>query len=93
MAAAAANRELAECHRWRREFGSSPSGTTLTLADIPSLRSHASAALQTSDIARRLMRGGELHQEEGASSGPDLIAIFRAFSSISLPFVSSIQAL
>jgi hypothetical protein len=49
--------------------------------------------LQTSDIARRLMRGGELHQEEGASSGPDLIAIFRAFSSISLPFVSSIQAL
>ena len=24
------------------------------------------AALQTSDIARRLMRGGELHQEEGA---------------------------
>jgi hypothetical protein len=26
------------------------------------------AALQTADIARRLMRGGELHQEEGASS-------------------------
>ena len=25
------------------------------------------AALQTADIARRLMRGGELHQEEGAS--------------------------
>jgi hypothetical protein len=28
----------------------------------------ASPPLQTSDIARRLMRGGELHQEEGASS-------------------------
>jgi hypothetical protein len=27
-----------------------------------------SAALQRADIARRLMRGGELHQEEGASS-------------------------
>jgi hypothetical protein len=26
------------------------------------------AALQTADIARRLMRGGELHQEESASS-------------------------
>jgi hypothetical protein len=26
------------------------------------------AALQTADIARRLMRGGEPHQEEGASS-------------------------
>jgi nitrite reductase/ring-hydroxylating ferredoxin subunit len=26
------------------------------------------SALQTADIARRLMRGGELHQEEGASS-------------------------
>jgi hypothetical protein len=26
------------------------------------------AALQTADIARRLMRGGELHQAEGASS-------------------------
>jgi hypothetical protein len=26
------------------------------------------AALQTADIARRLMRGGELHQEQGASS-------------------------
>jgi hypothetical protein len=26
------------------------------------------AALQTADIAQRLMRGGELHQEEGASS-------------------------
>ncbi len=26
------------------------------------------AALQTSDIAHRLMRGGELHQEEGAAS-------------------------
>ena len=26
------------------------------------------AALQTADIARRLMRGGELHQEEGAFS-------------------------
>ena len=26
------------------------------------------AALQTADVARRLMRGGELHQEEGASS-------------------------
>jgi hypothetical protein len=26
------------------------------------------AALQTADIARRLMRGGELHQEAGASS-------------------------
>jgi hypothetical protein len=26
------------------------------------------AALQTADIARRLMRGGELHQKEGASS-------------------------
>jgi hypothetical protein len=25
-------------------------------------------ALQTADIARRLMRGGELYQEEGASS-------------------------
>jgi hypothetical protein len=26
------------------------------------------AALQTADIASRLMRGGELHQEQGASS-------------------------
>jgi hypothetical protein len=26
------------------------------------------AALQTADIARRLMRGGELRQQEGASS-------------------------
>jgi len=26
------------------------------------------AALQTADIARRPMRGGELHQDEGASS-------------------------
>jgi hypothetical protein len=26
------------------------------------------ATLQTVDIARRLMRGGEMHQEEGASS-------------------------
>jgi hypothetical protein len=26
------------------------------------------AALQTADIARHLMRGGELHQKEGASS-------------------------
>jgi len=26
------------------------------------------AALQTADIVRRLMLGGELHQEEGASS-------------------------
>src|SRR4026208_1813195 len=29
------------------------------------------AALQTADIARRLMRGGELHQEAGASCRRD----------------------
>jgi len=86
---------------WRPGSGSSRLGATPTRADTSSLTSPAilrpihrpNAALQTADIARHLMRGGELHQEEGASSWRDPIAIFRAFSSISLPFVSSIQAL
>ena len=50
------------------ESGSSRSGATPTRAGTSSLRSpdaHSPterAALQTADIARRLMRGGELHQ-------------------------------
>ena len=56
--------------------GSSPRGATPTsgrhilIAVARYLAAHSPterAALQTADIARRLMRGGELHQEAGAS--------------------------
>ena len=53
------------------EWGDSEEGRHILIAVARYLAAHSPterAALQTADIARRLMRGGELHQEEGASS-------------------------
>ena len=61
---------------WKRESGNSPSGATpnegrhILIAVARYLAAHSPterAALQTADIARRLMRGGELHQNVKAS--------------------------
>ena len=61
---------------WRRESGSSPSGSNtdegrhILIAVARYLAAHSPterAALQTADIARRLMRGGDLHQSAEAS--------------------------
>jgi hypothetical protein len=52
-------------------WGNTDSGRHVLIAVARYLAAHSPterAALQTADIARRLMRGGELHQEEGASS-------------------------
>jgi nitrite reductase/ring-hydroxylating ferredoxin subunit len=52
-------------------WGDSDEGRHILIAAARYLAAHSPterAALQTADIARRLMRGGELHQEEGASS-------------------------
>jgi ParB-like chromosome segregation protein Spo0J len=52
-------------------WGNSDAGRHILIAVARYLAAHSPterAALQTADIARRLMRGGELQQEEGASS-------------------------
>jgi nitrite reductase/ring-hydroxylating ferredoxin subunit len=52
-------------------WGNTDAGRHILSAVARYLAAHSPterAALQTADIARRLMRGGELHQEEGASS-------------------------
>ena len=52
-------------------WGNTDEGRHILFAVARYLAAHSPterAALQTADIARRLMRGGELHQEEGASS-------------------------
>jgi hypothetical protein len=52
-------------------WGDSDEGRHILVAAARYLAAHSPterAALQTADIARRLMRGGEPHQEEGASS-------------------------
>jgi hypothetical protein len=52
-------------------WGDTDEGRHILIAAARYLAAHSPterAALQTADIARRLMRGGELHQEEGASS-------------------------
>jgi nitrite reductase/ring-hydroxylating ferredoxin subunit len=51
--------------------GNTDAGRHILIAVARYLAAHSPterAALQTADIARRLMRGGELHQGEGASS-------------------------
>ena len=62
---------------WRQEirqftaWGDTDEGRRILIAVARYLAAHSPterAALQTADIAQRLMRGGELHQEEGASS-------------------------
>jgi len=53
------------------EWADTDAGRHMLIAVARYLAAHSPterAALQTADIARRLMRGGELHQEEGASS-------------------------
>jgi nitrite reductase/ring-hydroxylating ferredoxin subunit len=53
------------------EWEDTDAGRHILIAVARYLAAHSPterAALQTADIARRLMRGGELHQEEGASS-------------------------
>jgi len=61
---------------WRRESDNSARGATRTRAGISSSRLRAiwrpihqpnARSLQTADIARRLMRGGELHKDAGSS--------------------------
>jgi len=52
-------------------WGDTDEGRHILIAAARYLAAHSPterASLQTADIARRLMRGGELHQEEGASS-------------------------
>jgi len=52
-------------------WGNTDEGRHILIAVARYLAAHSPterSALQTADIARRLMRGGELHQEEGASS-------------------------
>jgi len=52
-------------------WGDTNEGRHILIAAARYLAAHSPterAALQTADIARRLMRGGELHQEGGASS-------------------------
>ena len=51
-------------------WGDTDEGRNILIAATRYLAAHSPterAALQTADIARRLMRGGELHQEAGAS--------------------------
>jgi hypothetical protein len=51
-------------------WGDTEQGRHILIAAVRYLAAHSPterAALQTADIARRLMRGGELHQEAGAS--------------------------
>jgi hypothetical protein len=51
-------------------WGNTDAGRHVLIAVARYLAAHSPterAALQTADIARRLMRGGELHQEAGAS--------------------------
>lgn len=51
-------------------WGDTDEGRNILIAVTRYLAAHSPterAALQTADIARRLMRGGELHQEAGAS--------------------------
>ena len=53
------------------EWGDTDEGRHILIAVARYLAAHSPterAALQTADIARRLMRGGELHQEAGAGS-------------------------
>jgi nitrite reductase/ring-hydroxylating ferredoxin subunit len=52
-------------------WGDTDEGQHILIAAARYLAAHSPterASLQTADIARRLMRGGELHQDEGASS-------------------------
>src|SRR5262249_43946847 len=52
-------------------WGNTDEGRHILIAVARYLAGHSPterAALQTADIAQRLMRGGELHQEEGASA-------------------------
>jgi hypothetical protein len=51
-------------------WGAGDEGRHILIAVTRYLAAHSPterAALQTADIARRLMRGGELHQEAGSS--------------------------
>ena len=78
--ARAALREDAGFHAYQmleagiRQFtvwGNTDEGQHILIAVARYLAAHSPterAALQTADIAQRLMRGGELHQEKGASS-------------------------
>jgi hypothetical protein len=53
-----------------RQWDNTDAGRHILIAVARYLAAHSPterAALQTADIARRLMRGGELHQEAGAS--------------------------
>jgi hypothetical protein len=52
------------------EWGETAEGQNILIAVTRYLAAHSPterSALQTADIARRLMRGGELHQEAGVS--------------------------
>ena len=52
------------------EWGATDEGRHILIGVARYLAAHSPterATLQTADIARRLMRGGELHQEAGAS--------------------------
>jgi nitrite reductase/ring-hydroxylating ferredoxin subunit len=54
------------------EWGDTEAGRHILIAVARYVAAHSPterAALQTADIAKRLMRGGELHQDAGASSG------------------------
>jgi hypothetical protein len=54
------------CQRQFGEWGNTNEGRHILIAVARYLAAHSPterAALQTADIARRLMRGGELHQE------------------------------
>jgi nitrite reductase/ring-hydroxylating ferredoxin subunit len=55
------------------EWGNTVEGRHILIAVVRYLAAHSPterAVLQTADIARRLMRGGELHQEAVAAGGP-----------------------
>jgi nitrite reductase/ring-hydroxylating ferredoxin subunit len=55
------------------EWGNSAEGRHILIAVVRYLAAHSPterSALQTADIARRLMRGGELHQEATATEDP-----------------------
>jgi hypothetical protein len=55
------------------EWGNTVEGRHILIAVTRYLAAHSPterAVLQTADIARRLMRGGELHQESTAAGGP-----------------------
>jgi hypothetical protein len=57
------------------EWGNTDEGRHILIAVARYLAAHSPterAGLQTADIARRLMRGGELHQEATAGGNPSI---------------------